>query len=355
MKILFCSYGYKPNIGGIETVSEILVSYFVKQGHEVILVTLTEQKYIEDDHGNLFKIYRAPSSIKLIQLYAWADVIYQNHITLRFLWPMVFFFNKPLVIAIRTWIEDSFLGKLKRWILSRSTAVIANSEAVRRREFKDAIVIGNPYEDSLFRRVDSVERDKALVFLGRLVSDKGADILLSAFSELIKDSLFFEQTKKFKFSFTLSIIGDGPELLNLKEHAEKLKVAHLVSFVGPLKGEQLVQKLNEHQILVVPSIWEEPFGVVALEGAACGCLVVGSSGGGLVDAIGDSGLLFKRGDIGDLVLMLKKAFYFSENQKEVLSKKRREKLLNHTQDAVGLRYLQVIEKAFNNKKLVYES
>jgi glycosyltransferase involved in cell wall biosynthesis len=188
-----------------------------------------------------------------------------------------------------------------------------------------------------------------------LVSDKGADILLSAFSELIKDSLFFEQTKKFKFSFTLSIIGDGPELLNLKEHAEKLKVAHLVSFVGPLKGEQLVQKLNEHQILVVPSIWEEPFGVVALEGAACGCLVVGSSGGGLVDAIGDSGLLFKRGDIGDLVLMLKKAFYFSENQKEVLSKKRREKLLNHTQDAVGLRYLQVIEKAFNNKKLVYES
>jgi glycosyltransferase involved in cell wall biosynthesis len=58
--------------------------------------------------------------------------------------------------------------------------------------------------------------------------------------------------------------------------------------------------LNQHQILVVPSKYDEPFGVVALEGIACGCAVIGSNGGGLPEAIGPSGITFPNADIGAL-------------------------------------------------------
>jgi glycosyltransferase involved in cell wall biosynthesis len=47
---------------------------------------------------------------------------------------------------------------------------------------------------------------------------------------------------------------------------------------------------------VVPSRWREPFGIVALEGIACGCVVVGSAEGGLAEAIGPCGLTFPNGD-----------------------------------------------------------
>jgi glycosyltransferase involved in cell wall biosynthesis len=63
----------------------------------------------------------------------------------------------------------------------------------------------------------------------------------------------------------------------------------------------LVKALNEHKVLLVPSKWKEPFGVVVLEGQACGCIPIASDGGGLADAVGDAGLLFQRDNVEDLV------------------------------------------------------
>jgi glycosyltransferase involved in cell wall biosynthesis len=46
-----------------------------------------------------------------------------------------------------------------------------------------------------------------------------------------------------------------------------------VDFVGTKTDHELVKLLNTHQIMVVPSLWNEPFGLVALEGVACGCVL----------------------------------------------------------------------------------
>jgi glycogen(starch) synthase len=77
-----------------------------------------------------------------------------------------------------------------------------------------------------------------------------------------------------------------------------------VRFLGTVTGEDLVQVINQHRILVVPSRYNEPFGIVALEGIACGCVVVGSEGGGLKDAIGPCGLTFPNGDAEALAKVL---------------------------------------------------
>jgi glycosyltransferase involved in cell wall biosynthesis len=78
------------------------------------------------------------------------------------------------------------------------------------------------------------------------------------------------------------------------------------------RGNVLAEILNAHKVLVVPSLWNEPFGVVALEGMACGCMVVGSAGGGLKDAIGPGGFTFPNGDIETLADCLIKALYDAE-------------------------------------------
>jgi len=86
-----------------------------------------------------------------------------------------------------------------------------------------------------------------------------------------------------------------------------VRLRHLqeqVTFAGAPPSDQVAKLLRQHHILIVPSIWEESFGVVALEGLACGCVVLGADGGGLDEAIGPCGMTFRRGDVVDLTLKL---------------------------------------------------
>jgi glycosyltransferase involved in cell wall biosynthesis len=145
-------------------------------------------------------------------------------------------------------------------------------------------VIGNPFNDRVFRDMQSV-RDRDLIFVGRLIHEKGADMLL--------EGLALTQRSERRTSAT--IVGDGPKRDDLQQQATALGLEQQVMFAGAVTGEALVQLLNRHRVLVVPSRWEEPFGIVALEGLACGCAVVASDGGGLPDAVGSCGHLFKSG------------------------------------------------------------
>ena len=126
--------------------------------------------------------------------------------------------------------------------------------------------------------------------LGRLVSDKGVDLLLEALALLRQQHL----------APRLTIIGDGPERPALQAQAEAAGLSHQVSFLGPLSGEPLRAALARHRVIVMPSRWAEPFGIVALEGMACGCVPIGSSGGGLAEALGNAGLVFQTGSAQQL-------------------------------------------------------
>ncbi len=67
-----------------------------------------------------------------------------------------------------------------------------------------------------------------------------------------------------------------------------------------VRTPDLVPLLNRHQLLAIPSRWEEPFGVVALEAMACGCMPVAADAGGLPEAVGDAGMLFANGNAAAL-------------------------------------------------------
>lgn len=330
MKILFTSHRFYPYLGGIEVNSEILARYFSSKGHKVHVVTNTTGG---EDVSFPFPVTRRPTLQQLVSLHRWADVVYQNNIELGSLWP-AFFTRKPTVISVRTWLGANDgrtrpVDRLKKWVLSRADAVIAISEAIRKDTCARAVVIGNPYRSNLFRVLPDVRRSNSVAFLGRFVSDKGADLLLRAYAEVKSQAE------------GLTLIGGGPEESSLRRMASDLGVE--ARFTGPLQGEDLVRELNQHAILAVPSRWAEPFGNVALEGMACGCVVVGSDGGGLPDAIGPAGLVFERGSVGRLADQLKGLLC----EPELLAALRGNAAVHlerHREETVCRRYLNILEQ-----------
>lgn len=303
MKILFSSYSFCPNVGGIESVSAILAEKFAEAGHEVELMTETPGKEITDVN---YRITRRPSLWKLLRRVSWCDVLFQNNISLRSLIPALLM-RKRVIVVHQTWLRGvtgdiSWNNRIKRALLPRITNV-AISQAIRDHIKVPVRVIGNPYDDRIFRLLPAAVRDKTFVFLGRLVSDKGADLLLRAMKILHDDGLQPD----------LTIIGSGPEEQILRQQARKLGLDRQVTLAGQKSGHELAELLNRHRILVVPSRWPEPFGIVALEGIACGCVVVGSRDGGLKEAIGPCGLTFENGNERALSECLKKILIGSEN------------------------------------------
>lgn len=297
MKILFSSYAFHPSVGGIESVSAILADEFVAAGHSVELITQTPDS---SESEWSFPVTRGPSLRRLAQLLNWSDVLFQNNISLGSLLPALCY-GRPTVVVHQTWIRNvhgrfAWNDRIKRALLHRVTNV-AVSDAVARGLRVPCEILPNPLRDDLFRIISERNRTKSLVFVGRLVSDKGVDLLLRALFQLKEDNL----------TPALSIIGQGPEEGNLRGLAATLGIESQVTFLGQKSGEELAQLLNEHQVIVIPSRWAEPFGVVALEGIACGCVPIGSASGGLKEAIGACGLIFPNDDMQALARALEKA------------------------------------------------
>jgi glycosyltransferase involved in cell wall biosynthesis len=340
LKILFLTHRFYPDIGGIETIAELLAKSFVDEGNEVKLATWSidpsEKKFD-------YPVCRNPGLMQLLRLHNWADVVFENNVCLRLSWP-AFLFRKTSIVSLQTWVSrlDGSIklpDKLKFIWLKRAGKVIACSNAVRERCWPAAITIGNPYRESIFHETPNTKRDKAFVFVGRLVSDKGADLAVKAINEVTKkyDGL---QNRNVQ----LSIVGDGPERKHLEQLTADLGIQKHVRFTGSLTGMALVDFLNRHKYIIIPSLWEEPFGVVALEGMACGCIPIFSDGGGLKDSVGNSGIAFERGNLESLCNAIKQALSNMEQAIELTMNTERH-LQQHMSSSVAKKYLEVIEDA----------
>lgn len=335
MKILFYSPAFLPHIGGLEINVANLASRIAKAGHEVAVVTRTEGKGPDDFP---FRVIRRPSAWELLRWTRWCDVFHQANVSLRGLWPLLLV-RRPWVASHHSWYcrtegHIAWPDRLKRYLLRFAAASISVSQAIADDLSTPSVVIPNPYRDELFRRLPGVARTEELVFVGRLVSDKGMDVLLDALAMLAAEGL----------RPRLTVVGDGPERPRLEEQAARLGIAGQVGFLGTRTDTELVEVLNRHRVLVVPSLYREPFGIVALEGIACGCVVVGSAGGGLKDAIGPCGETFENGDAADLARVLGRLLRHPEIHAEYLGNAERH-LARHKAERAAAAYLAEIEKA----------
>jgi glycosyltransferase involved in cell wall biosynthesis len=334
VKILLSSYVFAPSIGGIETVSMLLAPEFIKAGHEVILITLTTKK---DDVERPYRIIRRPSPAKLMQLVRWCDVYFQNNISLLLAWPLLFV-NRPWVVAHHTWIRPygerfTLRARLKTFLLRHShNATI--SRAIAARIPVPSTIVGNPYDDQTYKQRPEISRGRELVYLGRLVSDKGVDTLIHALLQL----------KRWNLSPHLTVIGSGPEERALRQLARNLRVEDQIDFAGAKQPQEISRLLNGHQVLVVPSRMPEPFGIVVLEAIASGCVIVASRAGGLPDAVGKCGITYEISDLQALTNALKLVLTKPELRAEILEHAN-DHLKNFRPAVVARKYLEVFEKA----------
>ena len=336
MRILLHTRFY-PNIGGIETVACLLAHEWHRAGASITVVS--DVRCAPAQRNDFpFAVYYRPNPVKWLRLLHRSDVFVHMNISLKAFWPWLVL-RHPFVAVNHAYYYSDRTGyrdwreRLKLCVMAWATN-IAVSEAVARRLPEQCFIIPNPFDISLFRSDDEAARNRDLVFLGRLVSDKGCDLLIRALGQLAERGLHP----------TLTVIGEGPERSTLEQLALSLDLQDRVAFAGAPPSETVANLLRCHNIMVVPSIWEESFGVVALEGAACGCVVVGSDGGGLPEAIGPCGITFRRGDVSDLAAKLDHLLRHTEEWDRYRAAAPAH-LQIHQPARVALQYLEVFEHA----------
>lgn len=135
-----------------------------------------------------------------------------------------------------------------------------------------------------------------LLYVGRLEYEKGVQDLIAALARV----------RRTHPGTTLTVAGDGTQATWLREVAREQRVLRAVEFTGALDHEELVAQLHSADALVIPSRYE-PFGIVALEGAATGIPVIATTAGGLADFIrtGETGLSVEPADVPALTAAIR--------------------------------------------------
>ncbi len=335
-KILISSYRFAPSVGGIETVALIVAEELAKRGYDIKVITQTPTQ--TNAHKEFpFPVIRRPTPLQTLDLVRECDLfLLNNNDSLRAAWPL-FTIRRPAIVVhhqlsrpyrgLMVWQEP-----LKHHLHHRAKN-ISVSHALAKQLDAAYTVVSNPYRDDLFFEMPEVKREHELVFLGRLDQQKGLDLLLNALS-LLKDQALNPR---------LTVIGTGIEENNFRRLSQDLGLGLQVDFVGEKTGLELVRLLNAHQIMVIPSRPFEAFGIVALEGIACGCVVLGSAQGGLPEAIGPCGKTFKSQSIQDLAMQLSHLLNNAESL--AVYRSRAKEHLNHfRRDSIASSYVAVVER-----------
>jgi glycosyltransferase involved in cell wall biosynthesis len=128
----------------------------------------------------------------------------------------------------------------------------------------------------------------AIGFVGRLIHEKGLDLLFRAAVKLVG-------------RWTITVVGTGPAQEELEGLAERLGIAGRVTWLGALPRASVDQVWPRLDVVVVPSRntprWVESTPRAALDAMAHGIAVIGSTGGALPETIGDAGLVLPEEDV----------------------------------------------------------
>jgi glycogen synthase len=135
-----------------------------------------------------------------------------------------------------------------------------------------------------------------LLYAGRLAPDKGIDTAIDAMTKLV-----FGQGRR-QIRLCLAGSGSSDYENQLRSLVSQAGLDDHVSFLGWVRPAEMPELLRKFDVLLMPSIWAEPFARVLLEGMISGLVVVATPTGGTPEIVldGENGLLFTPGDPEDL-------------------------------------------------------
>jgi glycosyltransferase involved in cell wall biosynthesis len=179
---------------------------------------------------------------------------------------------------------------LRRWLYCNATAVIVQSKGQAdwfKQMSNRLVVIPNPVNACTNDRNSQAERTSIIIAVGRLIRQKGFDLLLTAFSKMHKEHP----------EWNLVIYGDGPERPALERQIRELKLNGKVQLPGLTTS--LTAHLRTAGFFILSSRFEG-FPNVLMEALACGCPVVATNCTDSISEIvhhGCNGLLIPSEDV----------------------------------------------------------
>ncbi|MBR4170799.1 MAG: glycosyltransferase family 4 protein [Kiritimatiellae bacterium] len=207
-------------------------------------------------------------------------------------------FCAPLCRSWKTALQRVLVQAKRKRILSRFSRIVVISEFMKGRLVANGIparriVVSPPVLPELNKKsqsgVTANVKQIDLLFVGQLIRGKGVQLLLHAMA-------------KMKTARTLDIVGTGNMESALKALSERLGLTDRVQWHGFQDHPQ--EWMCAARCVVVPSFWQEPYGLVAAEAVALGKKVVAFAIGGLPEACGGKATLVPPGDVDALTRAL---------------------------------------------------
>ena len=201
---------------------------------------------------------------------------------------VLYFHNDPLSM------KGSKLLKERLKILRKAKGIVFVSKFLKEKflegideSFANIFVIPNSLDKNL--NISNLNKSKQILYVGRIVKEKGVEIYTNVISKLSKKYM----------DWKFLIIGSTKLGYKTKSAFEK-KIIDMVSQLGDnfenlgyISNEKIKEIMSKSTILVIPSIWEEPFGIAAIEGLSNKMVVVSSEVGGLKEIVRGKGILIK--------------------------------------------------------------
>ena len=325
MKILMLTWEYPPRVvGGIARVVHDLSKRLIKDGHEVTVVTYRDNAGVpeyENDKG--VNVYRVDNymihpnnfidwimqlnfnliakATEIINKESGFDVIHAHD------WLVTYAakslknaYDIPIVATIHateagrnSGIHDDTQRYINdtEWLLTyEATEVIVNSNFMKNDLQR---LFGLPYDkinvipnginlnnftgierDYDFRRQYAMDNEKIILYVGRLVYEKGIQHLIAAMPKILSN---YHDAK-------LVIAGKGGMIDELKAETSSLGLDNKVYFTGYMDSKKVQKMYKCADVAVFPSTYE-PFGIVALEAMLAGVPTVVSDVGGLDEIV----------------------------------------------------------------------
>jgi len=341
-RVLVFTGHFFPHVGGVERFSRELWQRFPAKGWEVRLVTSNTNGAPDRERIDGIEVFRLPV-VKVLQgrlplplptpkffrtlaqaLDPLPDVIVTNtrffftsvlgvRIGKRHRIPVLHIDHGSAFIGlgnpIVTFCGTLFDRAVGGYVLRRASSVKGVSGAVNR--FIETLggkpdgVIYNGVDAASYRGIDPALRgelglssgDQLIVFVGRLLEDKGIFVLLDAFEQLRRERPTESN------ALHLAILGDGPVAGAVKE---RIKGDSRIHFLGFRPPEKVREALASADIFVHPSYYPEGLPTSVLEAAAAGCAIIATPAGGTGEIIDstDRGILVPERDAQSLARAL---------------------------------------------------
>ncbi len=376
MKILMLTWEYPPRVvGGISRVVHDLSKRLIKDGHEVTVITYSEGNAPEYENDKGVEVYRInnfmihPNNfIDWIMQMNFEMIAKANQIIVEkgnfdvihaHDWLVAYAaktlktsYNLPIIATIHateagrnSGIHDQTQRYINdtEWLLTYEAAeVIVNSNYMKSELQR---LFGLPYEkinvipngvntsifngferDYNFRRKYAMDNEKIILFVGRLVYEKGVQHLIAAMPKVLEG---YHDAK-------LVIAGKGGMLEELKAEAASLNLGNKVYFTGYLAGDDVKKMYKAADISVFPSTYE-PFGIVALEAMLAERPVVVSDIGGLNEIVEHrvNGMKSYAGNANSIVDLILEHLYDKELCANVVKKKKNKVRNNYTWNRIA--------------------